>query len=235
MNDEFPFWVGRVALTPEWTIDLPLACKQRFEESQIVLWRPGLTIWISVWGNDTNMSREERQQKFAEDASACKYDESVVKNDALCYYSYRIDEESADQRAPAFQGFAFADHGHLQLSIYFDDESDAALATNILHSAGSDSPDFEDASVLSKVCFATKMIMEDGSPVGYMYREEPDSPTDSGWRFFSGLESQEYVDNPDNIQIYPVAFVIQRDRAVIPFLSSPNGHYGRHGDEFRPE
>lgn len=180
MSDEFPFMIGRVALSPEWTIDLPLAYKQRFEESQMVLWRPGFTIWMSVWGNDTNTSVEERQRQFAQAASAGKLNESVVYNDGRCYYSYRIDEESVDQRVAAFQGFAFAEHGHLQLSIYFDDEADAELATHILHSTGPERPDIEDASVLSKVCFATNMIMEDGSPVGYMYREEPDSPTDSG-------------------------------------------------------
>ena len=33
-------------------------------------------------------------------------------------------------------------------------------------------------------CFATDRITVEGAAVGYMYRESPDSATDSGWRFF---------------------------------------------------
>jgi hypothetical protein len=46
-------------------------------------------------------------------------------------------------------------------------------------------------------CFATDMITVEGQKVGYMYREAPDNDLDSGWRFFSGKESQDYVDDPD--------------------------------------
>ena len=45
-------------------------------------------------------------------------------------------------------------------------------------------------------CFATDMITVEGRKVGYMYREKPDFAEDSGWRFFSGTESQEYLDDP---------------------------------------
>ena len=44
-------------------------------------------------------------------------------------------------------------------------------------------------------CFATDMITVENRKVGYMYREETDFDTDSGWRFFSGHESQDYVDD----------------------------------------
>ena len=45
-------------------------------------------------------------------------------------------------------------------------------------------------------CYATDRITVDGERVGYMYRESSDFGSDSGWRFFSGDESQEYVDDP---------------------------------------
>ena len=45
-------------------------------------------------------------------------------------------------------------------------------------------------------CIATDRITVDGHPVCYAYREAPDFDVDSGWRFFAGDESQEYVDNP---------------------------------------
>lgn len=39
-------------------------------------------------------------------------------------------------------------------------------------------------------CFITDRVMVDGCKIGYMHREEPDMPEDSGWRFFPGDESQ---------------------------------------------
>jgi hypothetical protein len=47
--------------------------------------------------------------------------------------------------------------------------------------------------------------------------------TDSGWRFFAGTEEQEYVDDPDNLQIYDVNTVANYDPDIIPFLRSPVG------------
>ena len=35
-----------------------------------------------------------------------------------------------------------------------------------------------------------------------MYRETPDNPHDSGWRFLSGTESQEYMDQSENFAMY---------------------------------
>ena len=69
-------------------------------------------------------------------------------------------------------------------------------------------------------CFATNKITTEGFKVGYMYREIPENKLDSGWRFFSGTESQTYVDNPNNIQIYDVNTIANYDKAIIPYLGS---------------
>ena len=49
-------------------------------------------------------------------------------------------------------------------------------------------------------CIATDMITVHGEKVGFMYREEPESPS-SGWVFMSGNEAQEYMDDADNMAI----------------------------------
>ncbi|MBY0536945.1 MAG: DUF2185 domain-containing protein [Chitinophagaceae bacterium] len=67
-------------------------------------------------------------------------------------------------------------------------------------------------------CIATDKITVEGLLVGYMYRTEPEFDSDSGWRFFSGTESQEYVDNPNNSMIYSVNTIANYDKAIIPFL-----------------
>ena len=87
-------------------------------------------------------------------------------------------------------------------------------------------------------CFASDRITVDGAPVGYMYREQPDGDTDSGWRFLAGDESQEYTDEPDNFAIYEVNTICNYDSAIIPLLGAPAGSaFGRISgtDRFEPE
>ena len=72
-------------------------------------------------------------------------------------------------------------------------------------------------------CFASDMIPFEGHKVGYMYREEPDFDVDSGWRFLAGVESQEYLDDPENLAIYDVNTIANYDPEIIPFLYAPIG------------
>jgi len=72
-------------------------------------------------------------------------------------------------------------------------------------------------------CFATDSIVVNGQKVGYCYREGSTSEHDSGWRFFSGDDSQEYVENPNNLGIYDVNTIANYDMAIISILSAPVG------------
>ncbi len=77
-------------------------------------------------------------------------------------------------------------------------------------------------------CYATDRITVDGMRVTYMYREEPDNDVDSGWRFFSGDESQNYMDDSKNTGLYAVNTICNYDPSIIPFLDSPFGSsFGR--------
>jgi lipopolysaccharide/colanic/teichoic acid biosynthesis glycosyltransferase len=42
-------------MTPEWALVLPEKFNRRIEDGSMVFWRPGLTVWINVWGNDKAM------------------------------------------------------------------------------------------------------------------------------------------------------------------------------------
>src|SRR5438552_3567442 len=70
-------------------------------------------------------------------------------------------------------------------------------------------------------CMATAMITVEGAKVGYMYREE--SLDDSGWVFLAGTESQDYLDDPENFEIYDVNTIASYDPGIIPFLDAPAG------------
>jgi hypothetical protein len=80
-------------------------------------------------------------------------------------------------------------------------------------------------------CIASDHITVDGKGVGFMYRESPTNPIDSGWRFFSGEESQEYADQPENFAIYDVNTIVNYDPSIASFLGAPPGTaFGRGKD-----
>ena len=72
-------------------------------------------------------------------------------------------------------------------------------------------------------CLASDKITVEGLPVGYMYRENPEEENDSGWRFLSGTETQDYIDDPNNSMVFEVNTVANYDDSIIPYLKSRTG------------
>ena len=70
-------------------------------------------------------------------------------------------------------------------------------------------------------CYATDMIMIEGKKINFMYRENSEFENDSGWRFFSGYESEEYINNPSNTKIYDVNTIANYEEDIISLLMSP--------------
>jgi len=66
-------------------------------------------------------------------------------------------------------------------------------------------------------------IAVNGMKVGFLYREEAGEPEDSGWRFLSGTEEKDYVENPNNSKVFGVNTVANYDPAIIPYLNLPPG------------
>lgn len=81
--------------------------------------------------------------------------------------------------------------------------------------------------------FATKMLVEKRLPVLFMYREKG-AKGDSGWRFFSGLEDQSYVDDPDNIAIYDIETILEIDESIRPYLNALYGRAYERSDSTEP-
>lgn len=83
-------------------------------------------------------------------------------------------------------------------------------------------------------CIASDRITVDGESVGYLYREEPDEDTewaDSGWRFMAGDETQEYVDDSDNLDLYEVNTIANYSPDIIAVLDAPYGSSFYRDDE----
>ncbi len=73
-----------------------------------------------------------------------------------------------------------------------------------------------------------KAVIQEKRKIKFMYREEPAGGCDSGWRFFSGEESDEYLNDPDNFGFYELSMVAKIDEDIIPCLSAPVGSiFGR--------
>ena len=72
-------------------------------------------------------------------------------------------------------------------------------------------------------CYATDKITVDGCKVGFMYREKPDNKLDSGWRFLAGDESEEYMNDINNMDIFCLNTICNYDPDIIEFLESPVG------------
>jgi hypothetical protein len=51
----------------------------------------------------------------------------------------------------------------------------------------------------------------------------PDGDTDSGWRFFSGKESQAFTDDPDNFALYDINTIANYDPTITKLLEAPVG------------
>jgi hypothetical protein len=56
-----------------------------------------------------------------------------------------------------------------------------------------------------------------------MYREAPSNNVDSGWRFMSGFEDDEYMNDSGNHAVYDVNTIANYDQSIIPFLEAPVG------------
>ncbi|WP_166979835.1 DUF2185 domain-containing protein [Paramicrobacterium fandaimingii] len=83
--------------------------------------------------------------------------------------------------------------------------------------------DFVDLAPGYGTAVVSDQVTESGRPVGYMYREDPDGDGDSGWRFLSGDESQEYLDDERHIGVFEVNDIANLDNAIIEYLDAESG------------
>ena len=64
----------------------------------------------------------------------------------------------------------------------------------------------------------SKMIAEENKKPRFMYREKRTNLHDSGWRIFSGFESEEYTNDPENAGIYAPSTILAIDSSIAELL-----------------
>jgi len=130
LHPDYPVIENSYKMTNDWSVYLPGNFNRRIEDGSLVIWRPGLTIWTSIWNNDKKEPPAKRRDRVIQDASKDRFNEEYDDKDSL-FYSYRLNEESDDKRVAAYYCFAFGENGHVQMAIYFDNEDDLKWARMI--------------------------------------------------------------------------------------------------------
>lgn len=128
---DYPVVQGHYDMTPEWSIELPMPFNRRFEDCSLVLWRPGITAWIVVWGNDQAEPVEVRMRALKARRAPQAFDEQAFTRDGVGYQLYRLHESADDGRTAAAYTFAFSDAGHVQMAVYFDNEADLPVVESL--------------------------------------------------------------------------------------------------------
>jgi hypothetical protein len=126
---------GFQELTEEWGLTLPDPMCRRVEDESLVFWRPGLTAWINAWGEgEEDESRKRRLKGLKKEVDP---DARVLfeKDDGeVIRFAYRVEDVTPDGPVDSVAGFAVVKNGHLQISIYFDDPTDAEKAASMIES-----------------------------------------------------------------------------------------------------
>ncbi|MCI0359555.1 MAG: hypothetical protein L0211_13855 [Planctomycetaceae bacterium] len=130
----FPIVEGRHAITDTWSIDLEDRFARRIEDGDLVLWRPGITIWLAVWNNDHGKSQAERLASIKESAAPARFDECEAVTGKITRYSYRLRDKNEDGAVESVYGYMINDDGQLEMAVYFDDPADEANARKLVDS-----------------------------------------------------------------------------------------------------
>lgn len=68
---------------------------------------------------------------------------------------------------------------------------------------------------------ASKELIDNKMPILYMYKEKPDNNQDSGWRFFSGNETEEFLNDVNNIVMCDIKTIVDIDPSIVGLLFWP--------------
>ena len=134
LSPNFPVIEGKHQITKSWSMSLPTQFNRRIEDEDIVIWKPGFTIYIAVWNNDNNLSHESLFNSVTEDISLEAFDVNSNENGEINFFSYRLNEDINDQRVAAFYCYAISPNGYVQSVMYFDNEKDVDDAIRIWES-----------------------------------------------------------------------------------------------------
>ena len=137
LHPEYSVVSGSYKLTNNWSVDLPIELSRRIEDGDLVLWRPGLTFWIAIWGNDSEESQEDRVLEILKMANTARTEQQVERDGTLTRLTYELTETDPEREHSIYgsiSGHVLADTEHVQISSYFDTPEARSLGYRVIHS-----------------------------------------------------------------------------------------------------
>ena len=137
LHPDYPIVTGNYQMTDEWSVALPEEFNRRIEDGSLVLWRPALTFWITIWGNDKGTSEEKRLASILETASDLRNEQQIERTEKLVLLTYELPDEDPSRPQSSYNsisGYVIAPFGHVQVSAYFATPAARTLGYKIVHS-----------------------------------------------------------------------------------------------------
>lgn len=98
-------------------------------------------------------------------------------------------------------------------------------------------PMIERKNMMGKIVMVSKKVREGGFKICYGVRDEPVDEGDSGWFFSVGDETDEYINDTGNIEIWSVNSALMYEPALMEFITEPygTGIVRVSSDKFEPD
>lgn len=75
----------------------------------------------------------------------------------------------------------------------------------------------------SGACVVSNNILSRVGTLKWLVREPSMNPADNGWRFFSDIDDEAYLDNPENLSIATFNQVVEIEPAILGIYTLPVG------------
>ncbi len=102
-------------------------------------------------------------------------------------------------------------------------EPDVRLVEDFIRHANSYKALIDRKLLINKTVIVSKKVRTEGWKIGYGRRDEAASKSDSGWFFSVGNETDEYINDPANLEIWAVSSAVLYDQALWEFIDAPYG------------
>ncbi len=126
-----PLVQGLVAINGPWSLRLPEPFARRLDGDDHVLWRPGLTILVSIAANSARRTRTERLEALVAAAPSGRDLEMRREEAAFLRWQYRLADTTDDGTTYSVNTALVADDSQLTATILFNQEHEARLAEAI--------------------------------------------------------------------------------------------------------
>lgn len=189
-----------------WSIGLDDSYRSDVHDGDLALWKYGRTVFGASYTKREPDSRPLATQLESLLRGAAPHRVVLRSEDEGVLRHARVMREPQDGGGERWAVYALALGGgdQLQLAIYFDLKRDLEHAIDLVRSVrhGADAVDVPDPAGPSGywVLASSMVVGPQRLPVLYAYCEAPRQVGDSGWRFFHGDESDDFVNDPERIQ-----------------------------------